>query len=95
MKTIKRRTFSAEFKLEAASLVTEQDYSVKQASEAMNNQVNQHRMHTLSVSTEPCGMNGWIWMRLTALLMHKTWLQNGYGLTITKGHIQPLEAYVQ
>ena len=31
-----RRTFSAEFKLEAASLVTEQGYTVKQASEAMN-----------------------------------------------------------
>jgi len=36
MKTSKRRTFSAEFKLEAASLVTEQGYSVKEASEAMN-----------------------------------------------------------
>jgi transposase len=31
-----RRTFSAEFKLEAASLVTEQGYAVKQASQAMN-----------------------------------------------------------
>lgn len=31
-----RRTFSAEFKLEAASLVTEQGYTVKQASQAMN-----------------------------------------------------------
>lgn len=36
MKGKKRRTFSAEFKLEAASLVTEQGYSVRQASEAMN-----------------------------------------------------------
>ena len=36
MKTSKRRTFSAEFKLEAASLVTEQGYSVKEASEVMN-----------------------------------------------------------
>jgi transposase len=31
-----RRTFSAEFKLEAASLVIEQGYSIRQASEAMN-----------------------------------------------------------
>ncbi len=31
-----RRTFSAEFKLEVASLVIEQGYSTRQASEAMN-----------------------------------------------------------
>lgn len=31
-----RRTFSAEFKLEAASLVIDQGYSIRQASEAMN-----------------------------------------------------------
>jgi transposase len=31
-----RRTFSAEFKLEAASLITEQRYSVREASQAMN-----------------------------------------------------------
>ncbi len=30
-----RRTFSAEFKLEAAQLVTEQDYSIRDAAEAM------------------------------------------------------------
>lgn len=36
MKKRTRRTFSAEFKLEAASLVTEQGYSIKQASQAMN-----------------------------------------------------------
>jgi transposase len=36
MKRKTRRTFSAEFKLEAASLVIEQGYSVKQASQAMN-----------------------------------------------------------
>ncbi len=31
-----RRTFSAELKLEAASLITEQRYSVREASQAMN-----------------------------------------------------------
>lgn len=31
-----RRTFSAEFKLEAAQLVLDQDYTVIEASEAMN-----------------------------------------------------------
>jgi len=36
MKTSKRRTFSAEFKLEAVSLITEQGYSVKETSEEMN-----------------------------------------------------------
>ncbi len=30
-----RRTFSAEFKLEAAQLVTEQNYSIREAAEAM------------------------------------------------------------
>ena len=31
-----RRTFSTEFKLEATSLVNDQGYSIRQASEAMN-----------------------------------------------------------
>lgn len=36
MTTRTRRTFSPEFRLEAAQLVIDQDYSVRQAAEAMN-----------------------------------------------------------
>ncbi|SHF90267.1 Transposase, partial [Marinomonas polaris DSM 16579] len=36
MKNRTRRTFSTEFKLEAAQLVTEQGYSIIEAAKAMN-----------------------------------------------------------
>lgn len=52
-----RRTFSADFKLEAAQLVTEQNYSVREAAEAMgvgkstmDKWVRQLRQETLGIS---------------------------------------------